>query len=542
WNAGLTVDPRDSTTIYLGSQFLHRSRDKGASWEIISPDLTTNDPEKQRQDVSGGLTLDATGAENHTTILTVAPSPLEDGVIWVGTDDGNVQVTRDGGVHWTNVADRIPGVPEATWVAHVEASRHAPGRAWIVFDDHRRGDWETYLFRTEDYGRSWERVPTEGVFGFAHVVEEDPLEPELLFLGTEFGLWVSLEGGSTWAPWRHGIPAAPVRDLVVHPRDHDLVVATHGRGVWIVDDIRPLRALAEDPGIASRELHLFPPAPAQQYEEAERIGYRSTGMAMYFGEGRPYGALVHYWLGGGSAGAQGATVEILGEGGNVVQTLEGPADPGLNRVVWNLRMRPPAEGSGFLRSLAPEALPGEYGIRVAVGDRSAEGPLTVLPDPRSPYTLADRRAKLAALDRVGSWLRTSNEARERLQRAVRGVNVVLRSVPAGADGLRDSGKVLLDTLRGLEEALFTGPDCQGICGGDGRASRIVSAYFTLASSGAAPTLNDEIAMDHALVALRTVVGRVNEVFAEDVARFRAELDEEGFSLFPEEPPLTVGTP
>jgi len=400
WNAPLTISPHDSTTLYLGSQYVHRSRDKGMSWERISPDLTTDDPGKQRQDRSGGLTLDATGAENHTTILSVEPSPAEEGVIWVGTDDGNVQLTRDDGESWTNVGGAIPGVPDSTYSPDVHPSPHAAGTAYVVFDDHRRGNWETYLYRTADYGESWERLPTDGVFGYAHAVEEDPLEPNLLFLGTEFGLYVSLDRGESWMHWTHGIPPAPVRDLVVHPRDHDLVLGTYGRAVQILDDVRPLRALAADPSIRDRSVHLFEAAPARQRVIDERIGYRSTGHAMFFGEMRPYGAILNYWVSEDAAGGD-AEVEIR-EGtadGPVVKTLEGSAEHGVNRVVWDLEMDAEwaEEGGGFFSPSPPEVLPGTYAVRVRVGSatprRRGGSRSSAIPGATSPWPGGRRRSR-----------------------------------------------------------------------------------------------------------------------------------------------------
>lgn len=234
WNAGFAVDPFKPATIYLGSQFVHRSPDKGRTWEIISPDLTTNDPEKQKQAESGGLTLDVTNAENHTTIVCIAPSPVQEGVIWVGTDDGNVQLTLDGGKTWQLVSRELTSgekgkVPPVTWIPHVEASKFDAATAYVVFDDHRRSNWTTYVYVTHDFGKTWKSLDTPEIDGFVHVIEEDTVNKNLLFLGTEFGLYVSFNGGKNWMKWTSGLPAVPVRDLAVHPRENDLIIGTHGR-------------------------------------------------------------------------------------------------------------------------------------------------------------------------------------------------------------------------------------------------------------------------------------------------------------------------
>ncbi|MBI4513898.1 MAG: hypothetical protein HY702_07285, partial [Gemmatimonadetes bacterium] len=329
WNAAIAVDPFDPTTVYYGSQFVHRSPDRGDTWEIVSPDLTTNDPAKQKQRESGGLTRDVTNAENHTTILTIAPSPVERGVLWVGTDDGNVQLTRDGGKTWVNLASRIKGVPPATWVPHIEPSKFDAATAFVAFDDHRRGNWTTYVFKTADSGRTWTSLATSNLWGFLHVIEQDPVQPNLLYLGTEFGLWVSLDGGKRWMKWTHGVPTVPVTGLLVHPRDHDLVIGTHGRAAYILDDIGALRALAAEPAIVQKPLHLFEILPAQQYRVKQVDGMRSPGDGIFRGENRPYGALLTYVVNPGSDTGKVA-IEILDGEGNVIRKMDGPAKRGVN--------------------------------------------------------------------------------------------------------------------------------------------------------------------------------------------------------------------
>lgn len=560
WNAALAVDPFDSTTIYLGSQFVHRSRDRGASWEIISPDLTTNDPEKQRHRESGGLTIDASGAEAHTTILSIAPSSLERGLIWAATDDGAVQVTRDDGATWTNVGDRVPGVPPATWAPHIEPSKHDPAAAYVVYDDHRRGNWTPYAYRTEDYGQSWERLGLgnggvgqgggigvreqagEGVWGFVHVIEEDPVEPNLLFLGTEFGLFASLDRGASWMKWRNGLPPAPVRGLVVHPRDHDLVVGTHGRSAYVIDDVRPLRALAADPSAAGDALRVFPSAPAVQYVEAEAQGYRSTGHAMFMGDRRPYGALLHYWMSdaagdesGGVAdlamsSAEPAEVAILDGAGEVVRMLSGSADRGLNRVVWDLRMAAPDDPG----EAGPWVLPGRYAVRVATGTHVAEGRVEVLADPRLDISTADRRARIAVQLEAARRSAAASDAADQLDETIEAVEDVLAWLHDDdeAAALQEQGEALHDQLTALNEHLFTGPDCQGGCSRGAVVNRVRAPARKLNSALGAPTATDRLAISHAEAALEELLDAVRSAMDGPVEAFRQALVAAGYMPLP----------
>ncbi|MEO0340266.1 MAG: hypothetical protein AAF242_13775 [Bacteroidota bacterium] len=266
WNAALAMNPFDQKTIYLGSQYVLKSEDQGHSWEAISPDLTTDDPEKQKQATTGGLSLDNSGAENHTTIISIDPSPIQEGVMWVGTDDGKVQLTQNGGADWTDLSANIKGMPTGAWVAQVNASLHDPAEAFVVVNNYRQSDWKPYLYHTTNNGKSWTSlIDTDIIGGYTLALAQDPVEENLLFLGAEDGLYVSIDKGKNWTKWQ-SFPSISARDLVIHPREHDLVIGTFGRAVWILDDIRPLRALAQKgyQAVVEENAYLFPIPHARQ--------------------------------------------------------------------------------------------------------------------------------------------------------------------------------------------------------------------------------------------------------------------------------------
>src|ERR1700678_3316605 len=258
WNTPIHMSPTEKGTIYIGAQFLFRSRDHGQSWERISPDLTTNDPEKQKQEESGGVPIDNSSAEMHTSIYSISESPKNGQIIWVGTDDGNLQITRDGAKTWTNVVAHVNGLGPSSWVSTIEASRFDEATAYATFDRHTFGDMKPYAYKTTDYGQTWTALVAQesGGRGYAHVIKEDTVDRNVLFLGTEFGLWISVDGGQRWAQYKGSdFPAVAVDDIAVHARESDLVLATHGRGIWIVDDISPLRALT--PEVMTKEATLL---------------------------------------------------------------------------------------------------------------------------------------------------------------------------------------------------------------------------------------------------------------------------------------------
>ena len=297
WNAAINIDPFDSKTVYFGSQFVHKSSDKGLTWDVISPDLTTNDPEKQKQNESGGITMDATGAENHTTILVIEPSPLERNMLWVGTDDGRVHYTQNGGQSWTDVSKNIKGLPAGSWVTQIKASNKTKGEALLVANDYRRFNYTPYAYRTPDYGKTWERiVDANDVKNYALSIVEDPIEKNLLFLGTDDGLYISIDAGTNWTKWTHGFPTVSVKDLVIHPREHDLVIGTFGRAAWVLDDIRPLREVAKNKSVLAADLKVFDPPTAYQASYQQPTGSRFGGDALFNGENREYGAQIAYYF------------------------------------------------------------------------------------------------------------------------------------------------------------------------------------------------------------------------------------------------------
>ena len=297
WNAAINIDPFDSNTLYFGSQFVHKSTDKGLTWKLISPDLTTNDPEKQKQGDSGGLTMDATGAENYTTILVIEPSPLERNMLWAGSDDGKVHYTQNGGQTWIDVSANLKGLPKGSWIVQIKASNKTKGEALLVANDYRRFNYTPYVYRTTNYGKTWERI-VDGTDSksYALSIIEDPVERNLMFLGTDDGLYISLNAGSSWTKWTHGFPTVSVKDLVIHPREHDLVIGTFGRAAWVLDDIRPLREIAKNSSVLSEDIKVFNPPVAYQSAYQEATGSRFGADAIYNGENRAYGALIKYYF------------------------------------------------------------------------------------------------------------------------------------------------------------------------------------------------------------------------------------------------------
>jgi photosystem II stability/assembly factor-like uncharacterized protein len=406
WNAPIHMSPNEPGTIYIGAQFLFRSRDHGQTWDRISPDLTTNDPEKQKQEESGGVTVDNSYAEMHTTIYSISESPREAQTIWVGTDDGNLQLTRDAGKTWTNVVGNIADLPKSSWVSWVEASRYDPATAYAAFDRHTFGDLAPYVYKTSDYGKTWTPVVSaaNGVRGYAYVIKEDTVSNNLLFLGTEFGLWISLDGGKQWAQYKGAeFPQVSVRDIVVHPRDSDLVIATHGRGIWIIDDLTPLRKLT--PEVMAQDAGFLPGKPPEQRLNAN--GGWAEGSAMFNGPNPPDAAVITYYQKKRHIFGK-MKIEILDAQGKLVDTLPPNNRRGISRVDWPMKLKaprvPPAATAAFEASEGPRVLPGTYTVKMTRGKETYTMELTVGLDPRAKFSEADRRVQFDAAMRVYNLL------------------------------------------------------------------------------------------------------------------------------------------
>ena len=416
WNTPIALSPTDPQRLYIGAQFLFLSTDHGQSWKRISPDLTSNDPQKQKQEESGGITVDNSSAEMHTTIYGISESPLDGKLIWVGTDDGNVQLTRDGGAHWTDLTRRIKGLPAASWVSSVTASPSQAGTAYATFDRHSYGDMTPWAYRTTDYGQNWVRVaaPEQGIRGYAHVIKEDPQAANVLYLGTEFGLWISIDAGAHWAQFKgSNFPAVAVRDLAVQQRNGDLVIATHGRGIWIIDDLAALRALT--PQVMANEFMFLPARPAQ--ERVSGNGGWAEGDAAYTGQNPPAGAVINYYQKTRHVFGR-LKLEILGPGGKLVDTLPAAKHKGINRVVWTMQTAPPrvptaAQPAGNALQ-GPRVLPGQYTVRLTKAGKVYEAALPVVLDQRATFNVDDRKEQFAVSMRAHALFGNMTDLTERL--------------------------------------------------------------------------------------------------------------------------------
>jgi photosystem II stability/assembly factor-like uncharacterized protein len=549
WDFPFHISPHDHNKVYTASQHVHVTTDGGRSWREISPDLTRND--KSKQQISGGLTPDNIGVEYANTIYSISESRLTPGLIWVGTNDGVVQLTRDGGRTWTNVTANIPGKPEFGTVQHVEPSRYDAATAYIAFDAHQENNRNPWVYKTTDYGRTWKLIvngiPT-GPLSYAHVIREDPVRRGLLYLGTENALYVSFDDGERWQPLQLNLPPAPVYDMVVQEHFNDLVVGTYGRGFWILDDLSPLQKLTPD--VVASSAHLFAPRPAYRFRSI--TGNYSVTDDPSAGTNPQYGAAINYWL--RAAAQDSVTVTILDTAGTVVRTLQGTRNAGINRVYWDLEnepSRPPrmrtkplhfpefamgpdgtrdASGFGSVSVLMP---PGRYTVKLTVGGREYRQPLEVRKDPHSAGTVQEIRSQVDLLTRIqndhkaaGDLLTAIENVRASLQQFV--LDTVMRRAP---DEIGTGAAALDQKLIAIEERLqdlrITGRGQDAVRWPVRIGGQLSYLANGIASSDFAPTTQQRAVHRVLQQEMRSTRAALDEVMRTDVARFNALLSGRG---------------
>jgi len=414
WSFPIYISPHNHKRVYVGSQFVHMTEDYGQSWKIISPDLTRNDPNLMQS--SGGIATDNLMTFDGSVLYAIAESKLEDGLIWVGSNDGLVHITRNGGESWENVTKNLPGKPEYGTISSIEPSRHQAGAAYLTVDAHQLGDFEPYVYKTTDYGKTWKKL-SDGIerseSSFVHVTREDPAVPGLLYTGTDKGLYISWNDGGEWHRLRNNLPPAPIYWMTIQEEFNDLVIGTYGRGFYILDNITPIRELTE---AENQKLHLFSQRPAWRFQEKQ--GIKTEGRSLTTGANPPYGMDINYFL---SADSKEVKIEILHPDGQPIRTLNGQKRKGVNRVWWDLRHEPTLqpkllvpppdkpwvklEGREFRPlvtwdldlyrgQLGPRVVPGEYLVRITADGLSKEHRVEVKKDPNTEGTLEDIRQQV----------------------------------------------------------------------------------------------------------------------------------------------------
>jgi photosystem II stability/assembly factor-like uncharacterized protein len=548
WTFPLTISPHDHNKVYVGSQYVHVTTDGGKSWREISPDLTLND--KSKQQLSGGLTPDNIGVEYFNVIFAIAESPLKPGLLWVGTNDGLVHVSRDGGQTWTNVTPNIPDLPPYGTISNIEPSRYDTGTAYISVDFHQVNGRDPYLYKTTDYGRTWRKI-TNGIprspLSYTHVIREDPVRRGLLYAGTENALYVSFNDGELWQPLQLNLPHAPVYWMVVQEHFNDLVVATYGRGFWILDDLSPLQQLT--PEVMAADAHLFRPRPAYRFREIP--GQMSAPNDPSVGRNPEYGASINYWLKSQPEGR--VTVTILDERGNTVRTLNGTRNAGINRIYWDLRNEPTREarmrvkplyadwvdvppegrsapGTGRFSVLMP---PGRYTVKLAVGGREYSQPLEVRKDPNSGGSEEEIRTQVARLLDLQTDMNAAVDMYNQIELIRMQLQNLGRTLAANAEfsGLRAAADSLEQKFIAVEENLhqlrLTGRGQDNIRWPIKLIGQIAYLASGMASSDFAPTTQQVQVHELFKEQIRANRARLDELIARDLAEFNARLQSRG---------------
>jgi photosystem II stability/assembly factor-like uncharacterized protein len=498
WNAPIHPSPHDKNTVLFGGNVVFKTTDFGKSWQAISPDLTTNDPEKQK-DAGGPIAIENTTAEYHCTIISLAESPARAGVIWAGTDDGNLQLTTDGGKTWTNLIKNVQGLAPNSPVSHVEPSRVNAETAYASFDRHMLDDFRPYVFKTTDGGRRWANIsgnlPEKA---YVLVVREDPRNPNLIYAGTELGLFASYNGGASWVSLGlKNLPAVSVHDIIIHPRENDLILGTHGRSLWVFDDATAIQQMS--PTVAAADAHLFDMRPALRF--TTRFTRYGIGDKVFAGPNPPYGALVTYYLKSKPDDKTAVKIQVLDGGGKVIRELtDVPKEAGLNRTAWDLRYggprvrRPPsAEETQFTGGpRGPQVLPGTYTIKLMVGDKSFDKRVEVRMDPTVTVSNADLQAQHDATLKLRDMQSASSDALRALDSVKEQIEQIQKTVKDRMpDAPQELTRALADHAKQVDEILgkLARPRQEelGVSGGRQVNEQLSGLFFAIDGVNAAPT-------------------------------------------------------
>jgi photosystem II stability/assembly factor-like uncharacterized protein len=526
WNTPIVMSSADPATLYMGANIVFRSADRGVTWKAISPDLTAH-IDRSKLLMMGQPITDRTlsrndGQSNYGTLTTIGESPLDPNLLYTGSDDGQVQMTRDGGAHWTNITARVPGPPPNTYVSSLLASRYVAGRVYATFDGHFNDDYHPYVYVSEDFGQSWKSIVSGLPETGTHRVREDLTNPRLLFLGHEKGLHLSIDGGATWVAMNAGMPNVPVDDLLIHPRDHDLVIGTHGRSIWIVDGIGPLEAMTTD--VLSSAASLLPSPRAQLLKIYNPQAWYGAGQ--YFAPNPDFGGVITYYL-RDSAGAD-VDIEIQDASGAVVRTLSGSARRGLNRISWDLRLAPPvaeerdapAVGGFGGAPTGPEVLPGKYTVmlKTPAAPRPLTTSLTIEGDPRVTFGDADRRARQTALLDLYDLEKSLGGARASARALTAQLAAVKRDLaPAGAGRRKTpaSDPAPIDKLSAA--AAQVQGDIERQLTAASQLSRAIEGYSAL------PTTDQRRELEWAYEDATTAIRALNQLLERDLPALYAQL-------------------
>ncbi len=485
WNTPLLTSPTRPEVLYCGAQYVYRSTNQGSIWEKISPDLTTNDPDKQKQEESGGLSVDNSSAENHCTVFTIAESPLDKDLIWAGTDDGNLQVTTNGGKSWTNMSPKIPGLPPAYCVSSVEPSPHKRERIYVTFDGHGLGDIQAWVFQSEDLGNTWTRLSGGDLKGFAHKVKEDPINAKLLFVGTEFGLYMSIDGGKNWAMHKANVPPVPVRDIAIHPVTHDLILATHGRGIIIHDDLTPFRALNET--IFQAPVAFLPSRAAVVDPSPLGGGFPAAGG--FVGANPDNSAQIWYVL-KDRIQTGDVIIEISDLNGNFIQSIPGTKRKGINMISWNMRRKAPRVAYGAKADVSgifgPLVAPGTYKVKLITPTSVLEKDLVLKAPEGKGHSAEDLKAQQDMVQRIYDF----QESLAFLSFQIKGLQDSLKrglSTMKAGSGLHTKGLAYQSKLQELHNLLSAGKETTAITGEEKIREKASALYLGITGYAGRPT-------------------------------------------------------